>query len=176
MIDDNAKLKNIYLKIKGGILDFSGESMEPVFKNGDKVKVEPVEAKNIKTGNIIGFNRNILVCHRVWGRFKKDDKFYFWEKGDNSDCIGYISEDEIIGKAVYLVEKGKIKKPVFYFNKKIILLVLLEIIIYPYIKIADLIKKYIFFRKQNLLSRVLGTIVWKVYYFYFNILTKKRAD
>jgi signal peptidase I len=119
MIDDNAKLRNIYLKIKSGILDFSGESMEPVFKNGDKVKVESVEAKNIKTGNIIVFNRNILVCHRVWGRFKKDDKFYFWEKGDNSDCIGYISEDEIIRKAVYLVEKGKIKNLFFILTRKL---------------------------------------------------------
>ena len=177
MEENNIKLRNIYLRFKGGILDFKGVSMEPTFRDGDKVKVEPVEAENIKVGDIIVFDKDILVCHRILGRFKKDGKIYFWEKGDNSNGIGYVSEDEIIGRAAYiLVEKGKIKKPDFYFNKKVILLYLLETIIYPYTKIAGLIKKYLFFGKKNLFSHILGTTVWKVYYFCFSVITKKNIN
>jgi len=174
MIDDNTKLRNIYLKIKGGILDFNGESMEPVFKNGDRIKVESIESRNIKIGDIIVFSRNTLVCHRVWGRLKKEDMLYFLERGDNATCMGVVSEDDIIGKAVYVIKKGRIKKPGFCFNREIIILLLLGVMMYPYMKIADFIKRRIFFKKSNLLSRIFGTIIWKMYYFYLNIATKKR--
>ncbi|PJC49081.1 MAG: hypothetical protein CO035_00085, partial [Candidatus Omnitrophica bacterium CG_4_9_14_0_2_um_filter_42_8] len=149
-------------------------SMEPVFKNGDKVKVEPIESINIKVGDIIVFNRNILVCHRAWGRFKKDDRLYFLERGDNSTHMGVVSEDDIIGKAVYIIGKGRIKKPSFCFNRGIIILLLLEVMMYPYIRISDFMKRRIFFEKSNLFSRVFGTIIWKIYYFYLNRATKKR--
>jgi len=174
MVENSTELRNVYLKFKGGILDFNGESMEPIFKNGDRVKIEPIEPKSIRVGDIIVFNRNILICHRVWGRFKKDGRLYFLERGDNSTCMGVVSEDDIIGKAVYIIGKGRIKKSSFCFNKEIIILLLLEVMMYPYIRISDFMKRRIFFEKSNLFSRIFGTIIWKIYFFCLSMVTKKR--
>lgn len=174
MTENNVKLRNMYLRLRGGILDFKGISMEPTIRDGAQVKVEPAETENIKIGDIIVFDRDILVCHRVLGRFRKNGRAYFWEKGDNSNAVGYTSEDDIIGKAVYLIEEGKTKELDSYFNRKnMVLLRLLEAAMYPYIKTAALIKRYMFSGRDNLISHVLGAVVRRAHYFCFGLITKK---
>jgi signal peptidase I len=175
MAENDIKLRNIYLRFEGGILDFKGVSMEPTFRDGDKVKIEPVEAKDIKIGDIVIFERDILVCHRILGRFRQGGKIYFWEKGDNSGCIGYISEDDIIGKAAYLIERDMVKNPDPYLSRQsVTTLSFLQTVMCPYIKTAGLIKRYIFFGKKNLFSDILGTLVRKMHYFCFGIITRKK--
>lgn len=172
MEENNLKIPSIYLELKGKMVgSMRGKSMEPTLKEGDQVQVEPVEAEDIKVGDIVVFECNkVLGCHRILGRFKKDDKFYFWEKGDNSSSLGYISQDKVIGRVNYFVKNNKFRRPDFYLDKYIILFYASEAIMYPYIKLAASIKKYIFRGNKNILSHLLGNMVWKTYYFYFSLI------
>jgi signal peptidase I len=176
MVENNIEIRNIYIKLKGGIFDFKGKSMEPTLKEGDKLKVYPVKPEDINPGDIVIFNRGILACHRVLGIFKKNDRFYFWEKGDNSNAIGYISEDEIMGRVGYTINNGVLIRPKFFINKGIIIFFLMGAFINFYIKVAKVIKKYLFFEKKNILSHILGKIIWSMYYFYFKGIIKNSSN
>jgi len=130
-MQDLSEIRNIYIKKKGGTFDFKGNSMEPTLKEGCRVIVEPVRSQDIKPGDIIVFGKRLLACHRVVGRlrFKRNGKIYFLEKGDSSNRITMISEDEIIGKVAgdYVFKKNR-------------LMYLLDFFIFPYVIATTLMK------------------------------------
>jgi len=174
MINKNVEIRNIYLNFKGGALDFKGNSMEPTLKEGQKVKVEPVKLEALMSGDIIVFSRgDILVCHRILGRVKRGEKMYFYEKGDNSKSIGVISEDEIIGRAKYILKNGAPEKIKSCVTKKGFALYILDGCTRLYAMSASYLKNRIFFGRKNFLSRFLGTIAWKIQDFCFKSINGK---
>ncbi|MBU1006267.1 MAG: S26 family signal peptidase [Candidatus Omnitrophica bacterium] len=174
MADKDVNLRNIYLNFKGGVLDFKGTSMEPVLKEGQKVKVEPVKPEALRSGDIIVFGRgDILVCHRIMGRVRRGEKMYFYEKGDNSKSIGVISEDEVIGRAKYILKNGAPEKIKSCVTKKGFALYILDGYIRLYAMSAEFIKNRVFFGKKNFISHFLGTIAWKAQDFCFKLINRK---
>lgn len=175
MKDQEDDIKNIYLKLKGGMLDFKGNSMEPFLKEGDRVKVEPVPPYSIRPGDIIVFNAgSALACHRIVAKFRRHYKFYFWEKGDNNGRIRVISEDEIVGRVRYMVRGGIIRQTGIFVSMENVFFHLLNMAIYPYLVFSGFVKKYIFFGRKNFISHVFGTLVWKMYNFLFRAVEKGK--
>ena len=95
-----------------------GYSMYPVFVPGrDEAVVVPVSADTIKRGDVVLYRRqqSILVLHRVWKRNRSG----FYMVGDNQvETEGPLSPDQIRGKLVALVRKGKeipVTNPIYCF-------------------------------------------------------------
>lgn len=95
-----------------------GYSMYPVFVPGrDEAVVAPASPDTVKRGDVVLYRRQegILVLHRVW----KKNKSGFYMVGDNQvETEGPLSPDQIKGKLVALVRKGKeipVTNPVYRF-------------------------------------------------------------
>ena len=174
MKNSDYDIKNVYLGFKGGVLDFKGNSMEPFLREGDKIKMEPVFSYSVRPGDVVVFKRDrILACHRIVAKFKRYDKFYFWERGDNKGHIGIISEDEIIGRVRHILRDGVLQKTGIFVSRENIFFHLLNAFIYPYVVFSGFIKKKLFLNKKNFISHFFGTIVWRIYNFFFNIIDRK---
>jgi signal peptidase I len=81
---------------------FTGTSMLPNIKPGCKLTVQSGRADNIEIGDIVIFNKDKLICHRVVGKYRIGRKLYFLEKGDNSGsgAVSSISANKIEGRVV----------------------------------------------------------------------------
>lgn len=90
-----------YLKVWGGTINFKGNCMFPVLKDGFRIKIEPIDSEKIDIGDIIVFNDiDKLVVHRVIGKIKKGNYFSFVEKGDNNHFIRIRLAEEVVGRVV----------------------------------------------------------------------------
>jgi hypothetical protein len=96
------------------------------------------------------------------------------EKGDNSSGVGSIFYEDIIGKVKYIITKDGFKKSPPFIRGKNILFFILDFFIVTYIKLAYFLKNRLFLRKNNGFFRGFGTIVWRIYYFYFKLIIKNR--
>jgi len=89
-----------------------GYSMYPLLIPGtDRVVIEPLSGKRLKTGDIALFRRkeSKLVLHRIVRKEKSDVGFSYWFCGDNQKEIeGPVSETDICG-VVTFIEKKKMK-------------------------------------------------------------------
>ena len=83
------------------LLDISGNSMLPMFCNGDKIVVE--HSLTYKVGDVLVFKYKYgeILVHRL---LKKCENIFFC-KGDNSFRLEDIVEDDIIGKVSLLNNK-----------------------------------------------------------------------
>ncbi|MBU4312559.1 MAG: S26 family signal peptidase [Candidatus Omnitrophica bacterium] len=160
MMEKETQLKNLYLKLKGGIFEFKGSSMEPTLMEGCRLKIEPSTTNDIKPGDIVVFGREVLICHRVLSRVKVFNKIYFLEMGDNTDRPNVISEDEIIGKVVSVIEGEKVIGADSYAVKRNILFYPLGFISFSLIFTAYFLKRLDFLR-ENLILRKLGALIWR---------------
>lgn len=174
--EDIQQIRNAYLKLKGGVFNFKGSSMEPVLKEGDAVKIVPVTRLGIKAGDIVIFNRDVLVCHRILGKFRKDNRQCFLEKGDNSDMAGHVYYEDIIGKVKYIITKNGLRKPPSLICGKSVLFFMLDILMSIYMEFADFLKNKLFSGRNNKFFRFFGAIIWRVYYFYFKLTLKYRSN
>lgn len=171
-MEEITKIRNAYFKLRGGFFNFKGSSMKPTLKEGDVLQVAPVNKSNVRAGDIVIFERRVLTCHRVLGRFKKDNRLCFLEKGDNSNSAGHIFYEDIVGKVKYIVTKDGLKRPVFHARGKIALLFIIDFFMAFYIELADFLKSRLFLKRNNIFFKILGTIIWRVYYFYFKLILK----
>ncbi len=99
---------------------FSGDSMQPTLATSDRVTVEPAGYSDIKIGDIVVFDKEKLICHRVLGKYKARGRYYFLEKGDSSEHKGInnVPFEKLIGKVVKAETfKGKIFHPKKIFSK-----------------------------------------------------------
>ncbi len=91
MLDKNEKL-------------FIGKSMLPMIDTGFKIRFEPVKPKDISIGDVLIIDKEILICHRIVGRYKIGYKLYFWAKGDGKNCsLHTIKPENIIGRVTEVV-------------------------------------------------------------------------
>lgn len=88
----------------------TGDSMSPLLRTGDTVRVEPVTASNLSVGDILVYrSEGNMVAHRLVRILRKNGRCMFLTKGDtfsHVDCP--LSASDIIGR-VYSVEKSGMK-------------------------------------------------------------------
>ena len=87
-------------------------SMVPAIMPGWKVQVAPVAVEGIKTGDIVVFYRDKLICHRLIKRLReKGGGFLFLEKGDANLVSEKLNDEDILGKVVEVRDgTGKVIK------------------------------------------------------------------
>ena len=76
-------------------------SMEPNISRGDVVIIDQkYELENLEKGQIMAYKyKNVIVVHRIEKIIKKNNKYYFYTKGDaNASMDNYvINEEDVIG-------------------------------------------------------------------------------
>lgn len=149
--------------------------MEPLLNEGCAVKVEPVESGDLKIGDLVVFlkdSQSVFGCHRIVGKIKQNGKINYLEKGDNNNYIGTVSEDEIIGKAMYIIEDGKINslEPHFVVNR--FFLYLLTRIIVCHNSFAKIAKVILFSRRENKSAIFLNQALQRFYCLLLNLFLK----
>ena len=84
-------------------INIQSDSMLPVFKIGEIVKIKACLPMKIKVDDIIVYFHSEVkaTIHRVVSKFKIASKYYFRTKGDNNTCMDayLVCEDDIIGVA-----------------------------------------------------------------------------
>jgi len=82
------------------------DSMAPLIRPGDQVKVSRVAPGEVRFGDILVFKRNNdLIVHRVLKRWRAPEGNYFSEKGDAGSVYGLVNGDSIVGRVIGL-KKG----------------------------------------------------------------------
>lgn len=95
---------------KGICLRFQarGGSMSPFIRDGDILKVKPVEISEIKLGDVIFYRtENRIVAHRVIKKVSGKDKAFLVTKGDSSpNSDEPLHAENLLGKVVTLERNG----------------------------------------------------------------------
>ncbi len=102
------KLRFIYICMKSCetpfCLEVSGDSMTPIIRNGEMVKVLPYSKATLEKGDIIVFCKfsDHLTVHRVVDVIREHDKTIYRTKGDNNSLEDsyMVFPDEILGKVL----------------------------------------------------------------------------
>jgi signal peptidase I len=79
------------------------DSMTPLIKPGDMVRVARVAPQKVRFGDIVVFRRGSeLIVHRVLKRQHTPDGIVFSEKGDAGNVYGKINDDKVVGRVTGL--------------------------------------------------------------------------
>lgn len=96
--------------VGGNAISFNapGGSMHPFIHSGDKIVISPIDARSIRTGDVLTFVHNPrgrVMAHRVIKI--ETDKFLC--KGDNSayQADGLIGFDDVLGRVERVLRDGK---------------------------------------------------------------------
>lgn len=173
----DSKMKNACLALKGGFLNLKGRSMEPVLREGDVIKVEPINTPDIKIGNIVVFfdaRKEKPVCHRIIGGCEIKGEKFFLEKGDNSNQIGVVSEYDILGRLSYVLDNNKPRLVEQDYNANKYSVCLFSRLIIVYKKISEPIKQKLFSGKRNRFSSYCGKIIWRSCSLMAGLILKKN--
>jgi len=179
-LQDLNNIRYTYLKLKGGQFSHKGNSMEPILRDGCTVDIKPVAPDDLKIGEVVVFSKNfpkdILVCHRIMGKFKRNKKIYYLEKGDNVDYVGVISADDIIGRVESIIDNGQMKHIDGYLATNKFFLNLVCRIIDFHNRASYNMKEVIFLGKKNKLTAFLGKAIWRFYCLILNLALKRQSD
>jgi|LSQX01.3.fsa_nt_gb signal peptidase I len=96
--------------VGGNAISFNapGGSMYPFIHSGDKIVISPIDARSIRTGDVLTFVHNPsgrVLAHRVI----KIEKDRYLCKGDNSayQADGWIGFDDVLGRVERVLRNGK---------------------------------------------------------------------
>ena len=112
-------------------------SMEPDIKTGDVVICQKTDAKDLKEGDVITFNKNgEVITHRIIKIETNDEINYYITKGENNTLEDneIVEENQIKGKMIIKIPKMGIFIKALS-NNIILLIILLVILILSFIKI-----------------------------------------
>jgi len=87
-----------------------GSSMMPLLKSGDILTVKPVQAQQVRIGDVLlcSVSTERLVAHRIIRRRWADNGFAFLLQGDRVDKPdGWITQDQIHGRVESLERSGR---------------------------------------------------------------------
>jgi len=156
-----AEVGKFYINSKGStIATVLGESMFPIIQDGWKVKIKPVNTKEIACGDVIAFGQNNLICHRLFGKFKWNKKIYLIHKGDskNAPC-GLFEEKDLVGKITEVFDKDDNKINEERWQKSFDYSVKMRLIGYIYL-LLFLAKRALFGKGQNKLTQRISKLFW----------------
>jgi signal peptidase I len=82
------------------------DSMSPLIRPGDRVRVSRVAPGEVRFGDIVVYKRDDdLIVHRVLKRWRTAEGVYFSEKGDAGSVYGLVNGESIVGRVIGL-KKG----------------------------------------------------------------------
>lgn len=83
------------------LLEGIGDDMEPSITNGEKLLLEKTGPIDLRIGDVIVFQRGILMAHRVIEKIRFRYRYYFFTRGDTCRFLDLpVSEEEVIGRVV----------------------------------------------------------------------------
>jgi signal peptidase I len=147
---------------KNNIITLIGKSMAPTFKEGWKVKIKPIKAREINLGDIIVFSQGELICHRIITKFKWNNKWYFVHKGDSEKIGRIFKEKELIGKVIEVLDSNSNIINKNEWHKSFERFAKFKLLGYVYIPL-NLLKRLVFREKQNKLTCWLRKIFWRIF-------------
>lgn len=90
------------------LLEGIGDDMEPSITNGEKLLLEKTDPSDICIGDVIVFQSNILIAHRVIEKIQFGSRHYFFTRGDTCRFLDLpVSEEKVMGKVVGKSYLGK---------------------------------------------------------------------
>ena len=115
-----------------------GASMFPMIRSGDILTIKPVEIAKLNIGDVIFYNKDQPIAHRLIRKYKKDGSFIFITRGDfmpKSDPP--IKAYNILGQVVR-VERGNrvIILNSRFMSKLNYLIILIHPLLYPIMRIS----------------------------------------
>ncbi len=142
---------------------FMGSSMLPTIKTGAKIKLETVSPEKIQIGDIVIIEKTKLICHRIVGKYRIGNAFYFWEKGDNNHTLNFITQDKILGRVTEIetVEKALLKGKCVSLPNFAILKYRVLSVIYG---MAHNLKLLFFKKRQNKFTKKMSSFLERMYY------------
>ncbi len=88
-------------------LTVDGQSMMPLIKFSDRISIRFVDPEEIRRGDVFAFLRDkSVVIHRFIKKRRRENVWWFCEKGDNCMNETWINERAFLGK-VEMVYSGK---------------------------------------------------------------------
>jgi signal peptidase len=88
----------------------TGQSMYPAVKDGEIIKVEPVEPSHIKKGDIVLYRmKKGVIAHRVVHIERRNgDPPFFVLRGDAlGTCDGIVEPRQVIGRVISVERNGR---------------------------------------------------------------------
>lgn len=86
------------------LIAIATNSMKPLYGRGDAVVYEKTKVENLKTGDILVFQKdNIVVTHRIIKIWKTGNEYSFVTKGDNNSVRDYYmpKSSDVLGKVKF---------------------------------------------------------------------------
>jgi signal peptidase I len=86
-----------------------GMSMRPLVQDGDTLVVQPVEARQIRAGDVVlcSIQEDCVVVHRVLRRLPEADGFTFLVQGDQAaQPDGWIPQAQVYGRVAAIERAG----------------------------------------------------------------------
>ena len=105
----NGDLTGRWLKLLDGSLAMGAtvelpvlsDSMLPVLKIGQNVKIQRARWRSCSTGDIIVFQQGRrLTAHRALFAIHAGGKCYVYQKGDSNSCGYFIRSERVVGRVV----------------------------------------------------------------------------
>ena len=82
--------------------------MNPLVRQGDIVSFNLNNLNEIKIGDLVAFFQDkYIIAHRIVKKKKIGDKLLYCQKGDNVSGWGWISKEQLVGKAEIIQRNGK---------------------------------------------------------------------
>ena len=83
-----------------------GDSMKPIIRSGDHVRLRFSEVKKLRQGDIIALlEKEYLVVHRLMKKRRIKENRWFCHKGDNLSGWKWVHEGQVLGR-VESIEKS----------------------------------------------------------------------
>jgi signal peptidase I len=99
-----------HLNGKGWFRIISG-SMSPLIDINDRVLVRKVSQSEVKLRDIILFKSDdVLITHRVVGKFYNNGQLYFIQKGDRGGLALSVTAQDVLGKVIAVEKNGQYLK------------------------------------------------------------------
>jgi signal peptidase I len=85
----------------------ASNSMAPLLKTGDIVKVAKVQPSRVHIGDIVAFQdgKNVVV-HRIIGKSPSNTRLVFRQMGDGGGLSGEIPAQNLIGRVIVIEKEG----------------------------------------------------------------------
>lgn len=154
--------KEFLLKHKGGLLTLKGDSMQPIFKQGWKARVHPLDYEQVRYGDVVALScHETIIVHRVIGKFQRKEMPFFLEKGDNTPIPKTMPRDSLIGKVVEVFDENGIKVDGSVWQRYNKFLAFYSAIISFVYKLLNYIKFTFVGSRRSRLTRFVYRIYWK---------------
>jgi len=88
----------------------TGQSMHPAIKDGEVIKVEPVEPSHIRKGDIVLYRmKKGVIAHRVVqiGRRNGGPPFFVLRGDTLETCDGIVEPRQVIGRVISVERNGR---------------------------------------------------------------------